>query len=146
MSVDDLFRELARERAAGLGINDEEYWQLVRSSVVRSTTFLQTSNERAETRIRQLLQESGIDVESIVAPRFHEEGPAELFGVVVTQDRSAFAFGFRWGEDDRPLAEEGIITDWEFLTEDWKQSIYAEDVFHGLKALDEGWVNSRLEQ
>jgi hypothetical protein len=144
MSWDDLFREMA----ARFGESEEDYWNRIRVGVVISTLFLRTAMTAPEARIRQLLDERGVDVGTAVVPEFHEEDETALFGVVVSHDRSAFAFDFHWGwdADDHPPPEAGIITQWEVLTPNWEQSTYARDVFVGFKALDEGWVDHTPDQ
>jgi hypothetical protein len=139
MNIDDLFQQ----RCDHLGISEDAYWELVRSSVIRGTLLLRSSIDAADVQVAHSLGERGIDLETAVVPRYHEDGDSELFGVVVTQSRSAYVFCFSWAEGCLSPAG-GSITEWENLTEDWKQSIYAEDVFHGLRALYEGWIDAPM--
>lgn len=150
MLVEDVMRSSVSNACRWLEIDEDEYWVRVRSSIVRATMFLRSPTDAtsiripaaASARIAQLLEESGIDPQTAALPRYHEEGAAELFGVVVTPDRSAYAFDFRWGEDNCPPPEAGIFTGWEILTDNWEQSIYVEDVFRGFKALDDRWLDN----
>lgn len=142
LTVDELMRSSVIDACRWLEIDEAEYWAMVRASIIRATTFLRSPNDAANARVAQLLQESGVDLQTAVVPRYHEDGDAQFFGVVVTSTREVYAFDFRWGEDNCPPAEAGIFTAWEILTGSWEQSIYVADVFRGFKALDEGWLDA----
>jgi hypothetical protein len=105
-----------------------------RRDIVDLTELLRTSADPMWARLRQLLLEHGIAVETaILATSFPDDTSFE-FGVVVTSDRRVYQFGLDYLH--KPV-EQGDFTEWVELTERHASSPYSEEVATALDLLTE---------
>jgi hypothetical protein len=102
--------------------------------IVDLTALLRNSTDPMWTRLRQLLLEHGVAVETaILATSFPDDTSFE-FGVVVTIDRRVYQFGLDYLH--KPV-EQGSLTEWVDLTERYTSSPYREEVAVALDLLAE---------
>ena len=96
------------------------------------THLLRSSDDLLWSRLRFLLREKGLDPQTLlVAESFPDDGQFE-FGLIVTQDRKAFQFGFDYLHK---TVEEGIFSEWEDLTDHYRETPYDEQISAALKML-----------
>jgi hypothetical protein len=104
-----------------------------RDYVLHCTQTLRRSEDPMWTRIRNLLQERGLQPStSILATAFPDDSQFE-FCIVVTADRKVFQFGFDYLH--KPV-EEGVIVEWVDLTDDYLKSDFPEVIDTALEVLD----------
>jgi hypothetical protein len=102
--------------------------------IVDLTALLRNSTHPMWARLRQLLLEHGVAVETaILATSFPDDTSFE-FGVVVTNDRRVYQFGL--DHLHKPV-EQGSFTEWVDLTERYTSSPYREEVAVALDLLAE---------
>lgn len=65
-----------------------------------STELLRTSKDPLFRRLRELLPEYGVNVETDALAELFPDGGDQEFGVVATKDRRVFTFELRYGTGD----------------------------------------------
>lgn len=102
-----------------------------------NTVALRSSTQPRWQRLRQRLEEEGIDPEDAAIPDRHTEDTALEFGIVVAKDGRAFSFEFDFLRDEKGLEleyEDARVTAWEELNEHRRQ-IYQREVALGQQVL-----------
>src|SRR3954463_11892375 len=101
-----------------------------------STLLLRESDEPLFVRLRELLDDRGIDVgRSALARIFPDDADME-FGVIVTPDRRVYEFDLHYGKGD--LATQvatATITDWRDRTEWWESTPSRSDIEDAFRLL-----------
>ena len=101
-------------------------------NIAELTALLRNSTDPMWVRMRQLLLEHGVSVNTaILATSFPDDTSFE-FGVVVTNERRVFQFGLDYLHKS---VEKGSFTEWVDLTERYASSPYREEVAMALDLL-----------
>ena len=89
------------------------------------TETIRNSNNAFALGIRRCLEGKGIELStSIIADLFPDDYCFD-FGLVVTNKNEVFQFGYSYPPNQE---EKGEITEWNNLTEKWKNTPYAEQI------------------
>jgi hypothetical protein len=102
--------------------------------IVDLTALLRNSADPMWARLRQLLLEHGVSVDTAVLATSFPDDTRFEFGVVVTSDRRVYQFGLDYLH--KPV-DQGTFTEWVDLTEDHASSPYREAVAVALDLLAE---------
>jgi hypothetical protein len=103
-----------------------------KQEIIELTALLRDSTDPMWMRLRQLLIEQGVSIETaVLATSFPDDTNFE-FGVVVTNDRRVYQFGLDYLH--KPV-EQGRFTEWVDLTEQHASSPYREAVAVALDLL-----------
>jgi len=87
----------------------------MRKETSQFTELLRTGNDPLWIRLREILKEKGIEIESSVLVESHEDDENFEYGILLTEGKNVFEFGFSYL--DRKI-EEGILTEWKEITGD----------------------------
>ncbi|WP_221177491.1 hypothetical protein [Nocardioides marmoriginsengisoli] len=120
--------------------NDGQPARGAESQAAHLTRMLRRSGDPLFARIRDLLPECGVDVETVVLAQFFPDDGDQEFGVLVTTEREVFTFVLYMGRrgDLKAQLQSSKIGDWNDITRTWETSAYRRYVKEAL-ALPEGW-------
>ena len=105
-----------------------------KQEIVSLTALLRSGVDPFWVRLRELLSERGVAVDTVIlASSFPDDRDFE-FGIVVTNDRRVYQFGFDYSDKS---VEQGDFTQWLDLTERHASSPYREEVAAALDLLPE---------
>jgi hypothetical protein len=109
---------------------------VIENVAAASTRLLRKSDDPLYVRLRNLLNERGINVESsALAAFFPDDGNVE-FGVLVTQDRHVYEFDLHYGKGDLSAqVRTATITDWRDCSTRWAMTPSKGDVEDALRML-----------
>jgi hypothetical protein len=85
-------------------------------------------------RLREVVRERGVDPDTSLLARSHEDDENFEFGIIVTGDRHVIQYGLRYSD---PSGIDGKLTEWNDLTERWVSSPYSPEVSTALSILDD---------
>jgi hypothetical protein len=94
--------------------------------------LLQTSTDPLWCRLRFLLSEKGLNPQALLVADFFPDDCQFEFGLVVAQDHSVFQFGFDYLHK---TVEEGAFSEWEELTDHFRETPYDEQISAALQML-----------
>ena len=98
------------------------------------TGKLRTSPITLYKRLRQLFEEKGIDIAASYLAQIFDDGPALVFGVIVTSESRIFQFDFCWSPGD---SNSGHFSRWQKIPEEYTANAWKEQINLALELVEE---------
>ena len=100
------------------------------TEIEENTRLLQGSDEALWVRVRDLIREKGLDPHQVTLAYSYPEDLHFELGVIVTPEGRVFQFGFDYLHQS---IADGVFTEWEDLTDRYKNSPYRNQVAAALR-------------
>jgi hypothetical protein len=109
------------------------------SGAALSTDLLRAGVEPTWVRLRELLQEKGLDPSAVVLAEMYPDDPGMEFGIVVAPGGAVYEFDFIYGKGDlQTQAATATIWNWRDRSLDWQKGTHRRAVEAGLRLLEAG--------
>ena len=101
------------------------------------TWMLRRSLEYEYPRLRALMSAKGVDAERCVLVDYFQDDVALSYGLLITPDARVIEFDYCWvlSREPRACENEGVFSQWEDITSNWRDSAHSTTIRVGLGLL-----------